>query len=130
MAFDGFGHETQAFLARLAANNDRDWFNAHRADYDAHIMAPAIAFVEAMAGPLAAIDPRIAAEARLNGSIRRLNREALVLVRCRYQSSVEAVKDAGATAVVSEEVEASARLLRLWADVQRSTGRGGAGKTR
>jgi CPA2 family monovalent cation:H+ antiporter-2 len=46
-------------------------------------------------------------------AIRRLNAGCAILVRCRYQSSVAAVKKAGATAVVSEEAEASAGLLRL-----------------
>jgi CPA2 family monovalent cation:H+ antiporter-2 len=46
-------------------------------------------------------------------AVRRLNRECMVLVRCRYRSTMVAMKKAGATAVVSEEAEASAGLLRL-----------------
>lgn len=46
-------------------------------------------------------------------AVRRLNRTCRILVRCRYRANVAAVKKAGADAVVSEEAEASAGLLRL-----------------
>jgi CPA2 family monovalent cation:H+ antiporter-2 len=46
-------------------------------------------------------------------AIRRLNRTCRILVRCRYRASAEGVRAAGADAVVSEENEASAGLLRL-----------------
>ena len=45
-------------------------------------------------------------------TIRRLNRTCAILVRCRYQSSVAGMKLAGADAVVSEESEATAAMLR------------------
>ncbi|MEQ9315363.1 MAG: DUF2461 family protein, partial [Henriciella sp.] len=38
------------FLKTLAANNDRDWFNAHKAERDAAFTRPAAAFADAMAG--------------------------------------------------------------------------------
>ena len=37
------------FLKQLKAHNDRDWFEAHRAAYEQHCKAPAVAFVQAMA---------------------------------------------------------------------------------
>ena len=46
-------------------------------------------------------------------AVRRLNRACVILVRCRYQSSMATIRRAGANAAVSEEVEASAGLLRL-----------------
>ena len=46
-------------------------------------------------------------------AVRRLNRTCRILVRCRYRANIAAVKKAGADAVVSEEAEASAGLLRL-----------------
>ena len=75
MGFDGFTAATSTFFAGLAANNNRNWFEAHRADYDAHVMARAKTFVAELAPALADIDARLVAEPRLNGSIRRLNRD-------------------------------------------------------
>jgi CPA2 family monovalent cation:H+ antiporter-2 len=46
-------------------------------------------------------------------AVRRLNRTCQILVRCRYRVNVAALKQAGADAVISEEAEASAGLLRL-----------------
>jgi uncharacterized protein (DUF2461 family) len=47
-----FPARTQAFLRDLA-HNDREWFAAHRADYEAAYLDPARAFVEAVAPELA-----------------------------------------------------------------------------
>lgn len=49
---------------------------------------------------------------RIVRALRELNRTGTILVRCRYQSNIERAKKAGATAVVSEEAEASGALLR------------------
>jgi uncharacterized protein (TIGR02453 family) len=70
-----FSKETVRFLAGLQAHNEKEWFEAHRADYDEHFVAPAKAFVEAVAPKLAKIDPEIHAEPRVNGSIMRINRD-------------------------------------------------------
>lgn len=72
-SFTGFPAETFAFLRGLAADNSKAWFDAHRAEYDAHVLTPALDFVASLA-------PRIApmgyqAAPRLNGSYRRLNRD-------------------------------------------------------
>ncbi|WP_112321269.1 DUF2461 domain-containing protein [Oceanibium sediminis] len=73
--FTGFPAETFAFLSDLAAHNQKAWFDAHRAEYQAHVVDPAMAFIVAMGGPLAAIDARYQAVPRLNGSFRRINRD-------------------------------------------------------
>jgi len=70
-----FPPQTQAFLDDLAAHNDRAWFAAHRADYEAAYLEPARAFVEAVAPELARIAPGIRAEPRIPGSIFRINRD-------------------------------------------------------
>ena len=75
MSFDGFTKETISFLAGLSKHNDKTWFDAHRADYDAHLLEPAKAFVVALAPKLRAIDARLHAEPRVNGSIFRINRD-------------------------------------------------------
>jgi CPA2 family monovalent cation:H+ antiporter-2 len=57
-------------------------------------------------------------------AIRRLNRDCRVLVRCRYQGNLGDLKRAGADAVISEEAEASARLLRLLESLDAPAGKG------
>ena len=74
-AFGGFPPETISFLRALRANNRRDWFDAHRADYEAYWLAPAKAFVVAAGQQLAELAPQIRAEPRVLGSILRINRD-------------------------------------------------------
>ena len=75
MTFQGFGKDTVAFLAGLSAHNDKAWFDAHRADYDAHFVAPALAFAEAVGAKLQALDPDVVIEPRVNGNLFRINRD-------------------------------------------------------
>jgi uncharacterized protein (DUF2461 family) len=51
-AAGSFPPDTASFLADLAANNSREWFEANRARYEAAYVAPGRAFVEAV-GPRA-----------------------------------------------------------------------------
>ena len=73
--FKGFSTATVKFIAGLSANNSRNWFEAHRDDYDAHYIGAAKDFITAMAGPLQKLIPGIQAEPRVNGSIFRINRD-------------------------------------------------------
>ena len=43
----------QRFYADLAANNTRDWWQAHRATYDDALRDPALALLDALSAPLA-----------------------------------------------------------------------------
>lgn len=45
--------DAQAFCADLARNNNRDWWEANKARYEAALKAPALALLDALAGPLA-----------------------------------------------------------------------------
>jgi uncharacterized protein (TIGR02453 family) len=73
--FDGFPAETAAFLRGIAKNNDKKWFEAHRADYEAGYVEPAKAFVTALGPRLKKIAPAVQYEARVNGSLFRINRD-------------------------------------------------------
>ena len=75
MPFTGFPSETFAFLKGLAKNNRKDWFEDHREDYENFHLAPAKAFVEAISPGLKKISKNVNAEARVNGSIFRINRD-------------------------------------------------------
>jgi uncharacterized protein (TIGR02453 family) len=73
--FGGFPPETIRFLRELRVNNRKDWFDAHRSDYEAFWLAPAKAFVVAAGEQLAELAPGIQAEPRVLGSILRINRD-------------------------------------------------------
>src|SRR5262245_57660237 len=73
--FEGFSKDTVRFLASLSRNNTKAWFDDHRADYEAHFMAPAKTFVEAIAPRLQKIDPRVQAIPKVNASSMRINRD-------------------------------------------------------
>jgi uncharacterized protein (TIGR02453 family) len=70
-----FTEATFAFLRDLAANNARDWFEAHRDRYEAHWKDAGLGFIREIGPRMEALDPPLKAEARLNGSLRRINRD-------------------------------------------------------
>ena len=72
----GFGPETFSFLRDLTQHNDRDWFMANRSRYEAHYLAPSLAFIEAIGPHLAGELPGdVRFEPRVNGSLFRINRD-------------------------------------------------------
>jgi uncharacterized protein (TIGR02453 family) len=46
--FPGFPPAAMTFFRKLAANNDREWFTAHKSDYDTQVKQPMIALIEAI----------------------------------------------------------------------------------
>ena len=73
--FTGFPKKSVSFLRRLAANNNKAWFDAHRSEYENHLLTPAKQFVAAMADLLVTVSADIRAEPRVGGSIFRINRD-------------------------------------------------------
>jgi uncharacterized protein (TIGR02453 family) len=75
--FSGFPPEGLQFLADLADNNNRDWFNERKQVYLDHIVAPAVAFVRTMGEQLHFISPHIQYDTRTNGqgSLMRIYRD-------------------------------------------------------
>lgn len=70
-----FTQATFDFLADLARNNRKDWFDANRDRYEAHWKDAALDFIADISGRMAALEPPLRAEPRLNGSLRRINRD-------------------------------------------------------
>jgi uncharacterized protein (TIGR02453 family) len=70
--FGGFPQELVRFLAGLREHNEREWFNAHRDEYERFVLEPARDFVEAMGEELG---PEVHTDPRVNGSIFRINRD-------------------------------------------------------
>jgi uncharacterized protein (TIGR02453 family) len=75
MSFPGFPKETFAFLEGIAAHNEKAWFEDHRDLYEAGYVAPARAFVEEMGPRLKKLSPTVQYEAKINGSLQRVNRD-------------------------------------------------------
>src|SRR6266436_7228711 len=68
-----FSAETLRFLRALKRNNRREWFNAHRDDYEAHVRQPMTAIVERLAVDLRAFAPELVASPKV--SIYRIYRD-------------------------------------------------------
>jgi len=75
VAFRGFRPELLTFLDRLAANNRREWFHAHRADYQEFFLEPARQLVVALGDLLPRLGPDIHAEPKVHGSILAITRD-------------------------------------------------------
>ena len=73
--FSGFPEKTVSFLRGLAANNNREWFNSRRREYETAVLEPARAFVRVMGERLRRLSPQIKAEPRIDGSLFRLYRD-------------------------------------------------------
>ena len=68
-----FPAETLRFLRALKRNNRREWFNAHRDDYEMYVRQPMTAIVERLAVDLRAFAPELVASPKV--SIYRIYRD-------------------------------------------------------
>ena len=70
-----FTLETLDFLSLNRAMNSREWFHAHRAEYESLVIAPLAELTLALAPALADIDPAIVCDPRVGKSISRIWRD-------------------------------------------------------
>ncbi len=71
-----FTKQTLQFLMELRFNNNRTWFEANRGRFEAHVKAPMVAFITAVAAPLRKVNKDIVADPRPNGgSMYRIYRD-------------------------------------------------------
>ena len=61
-----FPAETLRFLRALKRNNRREWFEAHRGDYEAYVRQPMTAIVERLAVDLRAFAPELVASPKVS----------------------------------------------------------------
>jgi len=61
-----FSAETLKFLRGLERNNRREWFNAKRDQYEAHVRLPMIAVVERLADDFRAFAPELVASPKIS----------------------------------------------------------------
>ena len=67
------------FLRGLARHNSREWFQAHKADYDAHVRGPFQQLLVDLQPPLAAVSEHYRADPKpVGGSLFRIQRDTRV----------------------------------------------------
>jgi uncharacterized protein (TIGR02453 family) len=71
-----FTRDLFRFLGELARNNDRAWFQAHKAEYERAVRDPMLRFIAAAAAPLAQLAPEVVVDPRpVGGSLFRIHRD-------------------------------------------------------
>ena len=66
MSAPRFTPKTLSFLRALKRNNNREWFAARREEYDRHVRAPMIAFIERLAEDFRGFAPDLVASERVS----------------------------------------------------------------
>lgn len=66
--FDGFPQNAFTFLAELAENNEKAWFEANKSRYEQSVLEPAKGFITAVGNQLESLTPNIRYDTRTNGS--------------------------------------------------------------
>lgn len=75
MEFKGFSKKTLPFLESIRKNNNKEWFEAHRDEYEKYILEPSRAFVEEFGEHLQALEPTINFSPKINKSLFRIYRD-------------------------------------------------------
>ena len=71
-----FSDKTFRFLRALARNNEREWFHAHKADYEAHVRDPMQRLVSDLQPDLATVSLHYRADPKaVGGSLYRIHRD-------------------------------------------------------
>ncbi len=75
MEFNGFSKKTLPFLESIRQNNNKEWFELHKLEYEELILNPSRAFVQEMGEHLQALEPTINFEPKINKSLFRIYRD-------------------------------------------------------
>lgn len=75
MEFSGFSKKALPFLEAIRQNNDKEWFELHRKEYEEYILNPSRAFVEEFGEHLMALEPTINYAPKINKSLFRIYRD-------------------------------------------------------
>jgi len=73
--FKGFSKKTVPFLSSIRKNNNKEWFEAHKSEYENLILNPSRLFVQEMGEHLQALEPTINATPKINKSLCRIYRD-------------------------------------------------------
>ena len=71
-----FSDRSFKFLRSLARNNDREWFHAHKADYEQHVRQPFLALITDLQPALSEVSEHYRADPKtVGGSLFRIHRD-------------------------------------------------------
>lgn len=73
--FNGFSPKTLKFLRGLKANNSKNWFEAHRTDYENYVLGPLRDLVTDLGDFMLDLDPRFEITPAVNKTISRIYRD-------------------------------------------------------
>ena len=63
------------FLAQLGQNNTKEWFQAHKPDYEGQLVSPLKRFMAELSEPMKRLDARLDTGYRVNTTVMRINRD-------------------------------------------------------
>ncbi len=75
MSFTAFPRASLDFLARIRRNNTKEWFEAHRNEYEKFILEPSRSCTVELGEHLQALVPTVNAIPKVNGSLFRIYRD-------------------------------------------------------
>lgn len=73
--FSGFFPESLAFFEQLASHNRKEWFDAHRGDYERYLLEPLKRLVGDLGEAMLAIDPELVVTPAVDRTISRIYRD-------------------------------------------------------
>lgn len=73
--FEGFPAETFQFLRNLSDNNNKQWFELHKADYQENVLKPLQSLAAGLGPFMQSIDPDLEVRPMLNRTISRIHRD-------------------------------------------------------
>jgi uncharacterized protein (TIGR02453 family) len=74
-ALNGFTPDSFAFFRELARNNNKAWFDANRARYEAHVQGAFRSLLTVLEPALLRLNPHFETSGRTNGNFSRINRD-------------------------------------------------------
>jgi len=75
MEFVGFSKKALPFLESIRQNNNKEWFELHKKEYEELILEPSRLFVMEMGEHIQALEPTIKFEPKINKSLFRIYRD-------------------------------------------------------
>ena len=76
MANRFFSQASFDFLSKLNANNNREWFDRHKQEYEDAVRSPALDFIDAMVEDIESLSPHfLAVPKKVGGSLMRVYRD-------------------------------------------------------
>ncbi len=75
MLFSGFTPNSIKFFENLSANNNKDWFETHKGEYETHVLGPLRGLATALGPQAKAIDELVETAPAVNKTISRIYRD-------------------------------------------------------